>query len=129
MRASLPCRRANPSGFGSASSSPPFRCKRPTAVARTWKVNPTTGEFVFGDTLRQGVYRVKAKAGETTFSVNLLDAAESDITPKDEIKFGKYAKASATTLRRANVEIWRWIAAAGLAVLMWEWWYYHRRTV
>jgi len=31
-------------------------------------------------------------------------------------------------MRRANLEIWRWIAAFGLAVLLFEWWYYHRRT-
>jgi len=35
----------------------------------------------------------------------------------------------ATEVKQASVEIWRWIAAAALAVLMFEWWYYHRRTV
>ena len=101
----------------------------PDGVVRDWNIHAATGEFVFGDTGRQGVYKVTSGTNEMLFSVNLLDAAESDITPKDEIKLGKYAKATATTLRRANLEIWRWIAAAGLAVLMWEWWYYHRRTV
>jgi hypothetical protein len=60
--------------------------------------------------------------------VNLLDAAESNIKPKAELQFGKYAKVEATTLKRANLELWRWIATAALAVLMFEWWYYHRRT-
>jgi hypothetical protein len=101
----------------------------PDGTTRTWKVNPTTGEFVFGDTLRQGVYRVKAGTNESVFCANLLDAAESDITPKEELKFGKYAKAAATRLRQTSLELWRWLAAAGLGVLMLEWWYYHRRTV
>jgi hypothetical protein len=100
----------------------------PDGNTRTWKVNSTTSELVFGDTLKQGVYRVKAGTNDTVFCANLLDAAESDITPKEELKFGKYAKATATHLRPANLELWRWIAAAGLAVLMVEWWYYHRRT-
>jgi hypothetical protein len=35
---------------------------------------------------------------------------------------------AASTLRRANQEYWRWLACAGLAVLLFEWWYYHKRT-
>ena len=78
--------------------------------------------------MKQGIYRLKAGTNEVAFCVNLLDAAESDTTPKAELQFGKYAKVASTTVRRANLEIWRWIAAAALAVLMFEWWYYHRRT-
>lgn len=101
----------------------------PDGTKRSWDVNPTTGELVFGDTLMQGSYRITAGTNEVVFCANLLDAAESDITPKNELRFGKYARASATAVRRANLEIWRWIAALGLAVLLFEWWFYHRRTV
>ena len=100
----------------------------PDGVARPWNVNPTTGELIYGDTSKQGVYHVQAGTNETLFCANLLDAVESDTTPRDEIRLGKYARAGASVLRRANVEVWRWIALAGLAVLMLEWWYYHRRT-
>lgn len=100
----------------------------PDGSTRTAEVNPAKGELVFGDTMKQGIYRVKAGTNEVAFAVNLLDAAESDTTPKAELQFGKYAKVASTTVRRANLEIWRWIAAAALAVLMFEWWYYHRRT-
>jgi von Willebrand factor type A domain/Aerotolerance regulator N-terminal len=112
-----------------AQLPPTAEIKLPDGATRTWKVNPKTGELVFGDTLRQGIYRVKAGTNEVTFCANLLDAAESDITPKNELKFGKYAKTSATRLRPASLEVWRWLAAGGLAVLMFEWWFYHRRTV
>ena len=60
--------------------------------------------------------------------MNLTDAAESNIQPRDELPFGKYGKVAATTLKRANLELWRWIAMAGLVVLLFEWWYYHKRT-
>ena len=66
---------------------------------------------------------------DTVFCVNLLDAAESNIKPRDELQLGKYTKVSATTKQRANMELWRTIAALGLLVLLAEWWYYHRRTV
>jgi hypothetical protein len=101
----------------------------PDGTKRSWNVNATTGELVFGDTLNQGIYRVRAGTNDSLFCANLLDAAESDIAPKEELKFGKYAKAAATPLRRASLELWRWIIAAGLGVLLLEWWYYHRRTV
>lgn len=101
----------------------------PDGMARDWTAHSAKGEFVFGDTLRRGVYRVTAGTNETLFAVNLLDPAESAIMPKEEIKLGEYAKATASVVRRASVEVWRWIAAAALAVLAWEWWYYHRRTV
>jgi len=35
---------------------------------------------------------------------------------------------TATTLKRANLEYWRWFALAGLGVMMVEWWWFHRRT-
>jgi hypothetical protein len=61
--------------------------------------------------------------------VNLLDAAESDIRPRDELQLGKHEIVTATTVQRANMELWRTIAAIGLALLLLEWWWYHRRTV
>jgi hypothetical protein len=103
--------------------------KTPDGMVHDWTAHAAKGEFVFGDTLRRGVYRVTAGTNETLFAVNLLDPAESAIMPKEEIRLGKYAKATASVVRRASVEVWRWIAAAALAVLAWEWWYYHRRTV
>ena len=85
-------------------------------------------ELVFGDTTKKGVYRVRTGTNDLAFCVNLIDAAESDTTPKAELPLGKYAKISATTQRQASLELWRWVALAGLAVLLSEWWYYHRRT-
>ncbi|MDB6122785.1 MAG: hypothetical protein JWQ71_1778 [Pedosphaera sp.] len=92
-------------------------------------VDANTKEIVFGETFRQGTYRLRAGTNDTVFCVDLLDAAESNIKPREELQFGKYARVSATTLHRANMELWRSIAAIALAVLLFEWWYYHRRTV
>ncbi|HEX5223231.1 MAG TPA: VWA domain-containing protein [Verrucomicrobiae bacterium] len=86
-------------------------------------------ELVFGDTGHQGVYHLRAGTNNITFCANLLDSAESNIRPRDELKFGEYTTVTATTVQRTNMEMWRTLAGLGLAVLMFEWWWYHRRTV
>ena len=101
----------------------------PDGATKSLKLDPTANELVFGDTSRQGVYRLRLGTNDTVFCVNLLDAAESNIKPRDELQLGKYTKVSATTKQRANMELWRTIASVGLLVLLAEWWYYHRRTV
>jgi len=60
--------------------------------------------------------------------VDLLDAAESNIKPREELQLGKYTKVAAANRQIANTELWRSIASLGLLVLLFEWWYYHRRT-
>jgi Ca-activated chloride channel family protein len=86
-------------------------------------------EVVFGDTARRGVYQLRAGTNAVTFVANLLDSAESNIRPREELKFGEYTRVEATTVQRTNMELWRTLAAIGLAVLLFEWWWYHRRTV
>ncbi|HSH92993.1 MAG TPA: VWA domain-containing protein [Roseimicrobium sp.] len=85
-------------------------------------------ELVFSDTSNQGLYKVLAGSNELAVAVNLLDADESNIRPKDALSISRYEQVAAKPLRRANLEIWRWFAALALALLMLEWWYFHRRT-
>ena len=87
-----------------------------------------SGEILFGATAHHGTYKITVGTNSTQFCVNLLDAAESNIKPQEEIDFGRHGAVTATASRKANMEIWRWIALAGLGVLLFEWWYYHRRT-
>ena len=101
----------------------------PDGTRKSLGLDPNAQELVFGDTAKQGVYHLIVGTNETVFCVALLDSAESDTHPKPELNFGKFGNVAATTMRRANLEVWRWIAAVALGVLMFEWWYYHRRTV
>jgi hypothetical protein len=101
----------------------------PGGSTKTIDINPTANEFVFGDTYKQGIYRLHMGTNDLVFCVDLLDAAESNIKPRDELQLGKYTKVASTTMQRTNLELWRTIAALGLLVLLGEWWYYHRRTV
>jgi len=101
----------------------------PGGTTKTVNIDPSANEFVFGDTYKQGIYRLRLGTNDMVFCVDLLDSAESNIKPRDELQLGKYTKVTATTMQRTNMELWRTIAALGLVVLMGEWWFYHRRTV
>lgn len=101
----------------------------PDQTEKILSVAAGTQEIVFGETANQGVYRLRAGTNDVAFCVNLLDSAESNIQPHNEIALGKYARVGSTALKRANIEIWRWIAGAAITVLLVEWWYFHRRTV
>ena len=118
----------------------PFRLTLPAPVkkaevqlpdGKTRELEPDlqATELVFGDTAREGVYRLRTDTtNEATFCVNLLDANESNIRPREELALGKYTKITANTAKPANTELWRWLAIAALVVLLFEWWWYHRRT-
>ena len=101
----------------------------PDGSSKQLKLDPAANELVFGETYHQGVYHLRLGTNDTVFCVDLLDPAESNIKPRDELTLGKYSTVAATTLHRANMELWRSIAALALLVLLFEWWYYHRRTV
>ncbi len=101
----------------------------PGGAVRTLNLDETASELVFAETYKQGTYRLRLGTNDTLFCVDLLDPAESNIKPRDELQLGKYVKVAATTLQSANLELWRTIAGAVLAFLLIEWWYYHRRTV
>lgn len=100
----------------------------PDGSVKSLDLDEGASEIIFGDTAYHGIYKIAAGTNTTQFCVNLLDAAESNIKPQEEIEFGRYGAVAATASRKANMEIWRWIALAGLGVLLFEWWYYHRRT-
>jgi len=125
----LMVRAGDPFRLGLAQSITSAQMTLPDGSVKPLSIDAAARELVVGDTDKQGVYRLKFGTNETVFCVNAIDAAESDTAPRDELPFGKYGKVTATTLKRANMELWRWIAVAGLAVLLFEWWYYHRRTV
>lgn len=122
VRAGDPIRLALTESLTNATIRLPDGSERPIAI------DPGARELVFGQTALQGIYRIEAGTNRFVVSANLLDSAETDTTPKPELKFGKYARVEATSTKRASLEWWRWLAASALAVLGFEWWFYHRRT-
>ncbi|MEC8988967.1 MAG: hypothetical protein VYB66_06970, partial [Verrucomicrobiota bacterium] len=93
----------------------------------------TTGELIFGDTFQQGVYSATFGTNALQFCVNLLNSDESRIRSRESLQLGEYSTVEATVEAKvqANVdkEAWRWIALICLGFILFEWWFYHRRTV
>ena len=112
-----------------AESTTTAKVISPDGKTHQVEVDPKAREVVFGDTSKQGAYRLMTGTNTVTFCVNLMDAAESNIMPREELPFGRYAKVAATKAKTANAELWRWLAAAGFLVLLFEWWWYHKRSV
>jgi Ca-activated chloride channel homolog len=118
-----PVRVALPSAVNTA------RVTMPNGDIREVKSSGDGREIVFGETARQGIYKLKAGTNDLAFCVNVMDAFESNIQPREELPIGKFgASVKAAGSVKANKEIWRWFASLGLFVLLFEWWFYHRRT-
>ncbi len=87
-----------------------------------------SGELIFGDTFQQGVYLATSGTNTLQFCVNLLDSNESSIRPRESLQLGEYGTVEATVAVNADKEEWRWIAMLCLVFILFEWWFYHRRT-
>ncbi|MDB6131184.1 MAG: hypothetical protein JWM04_2291, partial [Verrucomicrobiales bacterium] len=85
-------------------------------------------EVVVGATDTSGIYRLTTGTNQLDFTVNLLNPEESNITPASALTFGKFTKVEATQATLGNKEIWKYFTLAALFFLLFEWWFYHRRT-
>jgi hypothetical protein len=83
-------------------------------------------DFPYKSTEKVGTYRASWPGGERRFAVNLLDADESNIQPRDEVRIGSQSLGSGPP-RRQTYETWKWGALAALVLLALEWAAYHRR--
>lgn len=92
------------------------------------ELEPGTSELIYGRTIQSGVYQAQIGTNNLRFAVNLLDENESRIQPSESIATGKYTAIEASASIPSNREFWRWLALLGLCLLLFEWWYYHKRT-
>jgi hypothetical protein len=90
----------------------------------------TEAGVIFAQTNRLGFYTVRTNQGILgRFAVNLFDPNESVIAPADTIRIGRADVAAAARQAQGEFEIWPWLAVAALALLLIEWWVYHRGNV
>ena len=84
-----------------------------------------TGRLAFTETFDAGVYRAKAgDAPEQVRAFALLDGAESDVTPRDQLVLGgdKVAGSERPTQRNVLLRDPLLLAALGILVLEWALW-------
>jgi hypothetical protein len=84
-------------------------------------------EFPYKSTEKVGPYRAAWPGGQRRFAVNLLDADESNVVPRDEVRIGAQRLASGPPRRQAY-DTWKCAALAALVLLGLEWAVYHRRV-
>lgn len=88
-----------------------------------------TGAARYAGARRVGVYRVGGSAeGRDMFVVDMQNAAESDLSPRDDLAIGQTAVATGRPMRTSAPEAWRWFVGAALAILLLEWYIYTRRV-
>ncbi|MFH1921504.1 MAG: VWA domain-containing protein [Planctomycetota bacterium] len=89
------------------------------------------GRSSFSGTSELGVYEVRS-AGQPPrhFAVNLFAPSESDIRPSPTLKIGRGTPIQAETSdwETTRRELWKWLLLIALAVLLVEWYIYHRRV-
>ena len=89
-----------------------------------------SGTIRFAGTGHVGVYRVSIDDREQRFyAVNLADAEESRIVPREEVSFsGGTVVAEQRDVQRANVPIWPWLVLAALVLVCIEWLAYNSKA-
>jgi hypothetical protein len=90
------------------------------------------GLFGYSQTDRTGIYQVlrdESVVADQIFAVNLLDPRESDLEVQPELNLGFNQVVGTRSNEKARQEYWRWIVLAVLALLILEWFIYHRRVL
>ncbi|GAB4574470.1 MAG: BatA and WFA domain-containing protein [Anaerolineae bacterium] len=115
--------------------TPPFeadriRITRPDGETTTLRLGQDPP--IFAGTALPGLYTVDTYVGEQlvqteVFAVNLFSRLESLITPAERLTIGNTQVSEAAREEIGQREFWPLVALAALALLMLEWWVYHRQ--
>ena len=87
----------------------------------------------FTQTDELGYYAVNFISGDSNrveyFAVNLFDENESNIQPRESIQVGRSTVTPTVAQQIGQRELWTWLAALALLVLMIEWQVFHRKQI
>lgn len=102
-----------------------------TGEDRSWRADDPTA-ISFGPIERTGVYRWRymsgGESGERLVAANLFDQDESAVASSDMRLLSNAAVTQAESQGDVRRELWPWLLALALAVMMFEWWVYNRRV-
>ena len=94
-----------------------------------------TAPLLFDQTQQTGIYRLAFldDAGQSrpggAFAVNFFDATESRIQPATSLRLGQAEVAADDAGLAGWRELWPWLLAGGLVVLLIEWWMTYRLSL
>ncbi len=90
----------------------------------------TEAGVLFANTDRLGLYTVVSTQRTVgQFAVNLFDPGESTIAPAAQLTIGQSAVTATPANETGQLELWPWLAAIALLILLIEWYVYHRGTL
>lgn len=97
----------------------------------TWRAVIGEDDLIFSETDALGLYNVVLRDGAGdrpagSFAVNLFSPTESAITPQASIRVGQVEVETAVAGDVGQRELWPWLVALALIVLVAEWWVHHR---
>jgi hypothetical protein len=96
----------------------------------TLRLNTDNGLVTFRDTTQLGIYTMEANTYSERFAVNLFDADESAITPKNALPLHSTVEAEPNhEALKGRQEWWQWAVWLALVLLATEWLYAHRGEV
>ncbi len=117
----------------------PLKLQLPREITKVQFLQPTNMEnevliepgqdIVLGTADFVGFYEVKAQPNFTrSIAVNLFSLEESTITPAQEVHIGK-SNVAQNTPKLMNQELWSLFVLVALAVMLLEWYVYHRGSL
>ncbi len=84
------------------------------------------GAITFDAAQKVGTYTASGGNWKQSFSVSLLNKAESDIAPRASLQIADKKPVLAENRARTNRELWGYLVVFGLCILGIEWWVFHR---
>jgi hypothetical protein len=98
-----------------------------------WTTEVGEDAIIFPETEQLGLYHVRQRDADGTrvagsFAVNLFSPIESAIAPAQSLNIGQVAVETVTEGDVGQRELWLWLLAVALIILVIEWWVYHRGT-
>ncbi|RMH71405.1 MAG: VWA domain-containing protein [Gemmatimonadetes bacterium] len=110
---------------------------RTTSQTIPLSITTPTGEHIkvssafqpvrFTQTSRVGAYQVQMGDSTFQFVANLLDEQESNLQPQTELLLSNQHSLKGGSQVNVNREVWRLLALLVVALMLVEWWVYHRR--
>jgi len=124
-------RPGDPVSISPAAATTAVLVEKPDGTVWTAEVGEEA--LVFPETEQLGLYHVSQRDDEGTraagsFAVNLFSPIESAIAPAESLNIGQVSVEVETEGDVGQRELWLWLLAVGLILLVIEWWVYHRGT-